>query len=98
MSSSQSSRSSHTVSFFAKIGRSFWLFGLAVGGITALLLTIFITTWEWIENPGGIFRTEAGTNWPFIFDTAVSWFVPTFLGIGLIAAAGHLLWSFARRR
>ncbi len=84
--------------FSRKIGQSFWRFGLVAGVVTATVLTIIVTVWEWIENPGGIFRDAAGTNWQFIFDTAISWFVPTFIGIGLVATAGHLLWSLARKR
>jgi hypothetical protein len=45
----------------------------------AVVLAAFFTAWDWIENPGGIFRDTRGTNWRFVFGTARSWFVPVFL-------------------
>ena len=63
---------------------TFWVFGLVAGVIFAAVLTAVVTSWEWIENPGGIFHGPDGTNWAFIIETAVSWFVPSLLyGAGL---------------
>ncbi len=69
-----------------------WWLGLAAGVIVSTAVTLVITTWEWLENPGGIFRDETGTRWSFVADTAVSWFVPTFLYVAVIASAIHLAW------
>ncbi|TAA43649.1 hypothetical protein [Corallincola spongiicola] len=44
----------------------------------AVLLTTVVTLWEWLENPGQIFRNEQGTHWQPLFDTAISWFLPAF--------------------
>jgi len=33
-----------------------WLFGLAAGVSGAVTLALFITAWEWLENPGSIFH------------------------------------------
>lgn len=76
---------------------TFWLFGIVWGAIVATLVTLVVTVWEWLENPGGIFRDEDGTHWGFVFDTAVSWFSPTFGAAAVVAAAAHLAWSGARR-
>lgn len=56
----------------------FFLTGLLFGTAVALSVTLVICVWEWIENPGGIFRGADGTNWGFVFDTAISWLLPTF--------------------
>ncbi len=53
--------------------------GLIVGTLLALSITIGFTTWDWIENPGGIFRGDQGTNWKIVFETALSWFLPCVL-------------------
>ena len=60
------------------INSKFLLVGLLFGAAVAISVTLVICVWEWIENPGGIFRGNAGTNWDFVFDTAVSWLIPTF--------------------
>lgn len=57
------------------------LFGAAV----AFTVTAVICVWEWIENPGEIFRGDNGTNWGFVFDTAISWLVPTFFYAVVVA-------------
>ena len=75
-----------------------WWFGLAAAAAVALVVTIVVTVWEWLENPGGIFRGEAGTNWGFVYDTAISWFVPTFLAVAVVASALHLAWWLLLKR
>jgi hypothetical protein len=72
-------------------------FGVVAGAVLSVVTTIVMTAWDWLENPGGIFRSEAGTNWQFVLDTATSWLLPTFGQAALIAAAGHLLVSGIRR-
>lgn len=89
-------KTKNTVS--ARSGLPFWQFGLLVGGIIALVITIIITTWELIENPGGIYRRPDGIYWQFVFDTAVSWFIPVFIGFTVVAALGRLLVTWVRRR
>ena len=46
--------------------------------LLATLAALVFTTWDWVQNPGGIFRSQGATNWEFVFDTAASWLVPTF--------------------
>ncbi len=80
----------------AQKGSRWWL-GIAVGAAVSAAVTLVIVIWEWLENPGGIFRDESGTRWEFILDTAVSWFVPTFLYVAVIASVLHLAWSGVKR-
>ena len=80
-----------------KINKHFWLFGLTIGAISASIVTIIITVWEWIENPSGIFHDQNGTNWSFVYDTAISWFVPTFIQVSIISAIMHILFSLVKR-
>lgn len=76
----------------------FWFFGLVVGAAVSFVVSLIMVTWEWLENPGGIFRNEDGTNWTFILDTAVSWFVPTFVYPAIIASVIRLAWLAVVRR
>ena len=69
---------------------------LLTGALISALVTLVITIWEWIENPGGIFHGTEGTNWNFVFDTAISWLVPTFIWATAVAFAFHVLVSMVR--
>jgi len=71
--------------------RKLWLFGPTMGILFASLSALIFTVWDWLENPGGIFRDSSGTNWNFVYDTAASWFLPTFLDVTVIASAGHIV-------
>jgi hypothetical protein len=77
---------------------AFWWLGLAAGAIVSSSVTVIVVVWEWLENPGGIFHSETGTNWEFVFDTAISWFIPTFVYATIIASVLHLAWSFIEKR
>ena len=74
-----------------KIVQSFWLFGLSVGLSVAILVTAVFTVWNWLENPGGIFRDASGTNWGFVYDTASSWFLPTLMPVAVASSMLHLV-------
>ena len=71
-------------------------FGALTGACVAALLSVVMTAWDWLENPGGIFRGTDGTRWGFVFETLLSWLVPAFLAAALIAALGHLAVSRIR--
>jgi len=75
-----------------------WWLGLAVGGTVSAIVTIVVGTWEWLENPGGIFRSESGTNWGVMYDTAISWLMPTFVYAAVIASVVHLVWLGVSRK
>ena len=73
------------------------LFGLKTGLVISAAVTIFVTLWEWIENPGGIFHDTDGTNWNFVLDTAVSWIWPTFLYGALAGLLVHSVYMLVRK-
>ena len=75
-----------------------WWLGLALGAIVSSSVTVIVVIWEWLENPGGIFHSELETNWKFVFDTAISWFAPTFAYVTIIASGLHLAWSAIEKR
>jgi hypothetical protein len=75
----------------------FWNFGLFSGLVVSILVTFVVVIWELLENPGGIFRDQNGINWHFVYDTAQSWFIPTFIYVVVIASAAHLIVTFFNR-
>jgi hypothetical protein len=76
---------------------SHWWIGPVSGALVSATVTVIVVIWEWIENPGGIFRSELGTNWKHVSDTAISWFVPTFANVAVIVAVSQLVWHFVRK-
>jgi hypothetical protein len=69
-----------------------WWLGPAIGAVVSIAVTVIMVIWEWIENPGGIFRDASGSNWGFLYDTAISWLVPTFGYVTAIAVSVHVVW------
>jgi hypothetical protein len=67
------------------------IFGLLSGAAIAFAVTLVVSVWEWLENPGGIYRGPDGTNWAFVYDTAISWLAPTFPYAATIASLVYLL-------
>lgn len=72
-------------------------FALLAGSLVSVSIALVVTLWEWLENPGGIFRGPEGTRWSFVLETAWSWLLPTLLYATLIALCCHLLVSWIRR-
>jgi hypothetical protein len=79
------------------IKKHFWLIGIFTGLFLSMTITLVIVSWELIENPGGIFRDQNGINWNFVYDTAESWFIPTFIYVVVIASVAHLSVTLIKR-
>ena len=71
-------------------------FAVLVSLVIALALAVFMAAWSWIENPSGIFHNESGTNWKFVWDTGISWFLPTVIGLLPPAFLAHIGWQWLR--
>ena len=50
-------------------------------------LAMVMTFADWRLNPGGIFHSEQGTDWAIVWDTLVSWFVPTIPAAVILSVA-----------
>lgn len=77
---------------FSTLNTQRWWLGPAIGAVVSTAVTIVMVIWEWLENPGGIFRDASGTNWGFMYDTAISWLLPTFGYATAIALLVQLVW------
>ena len=62
----------------------------------AVLFTVIPTAIDLYHNPGGIFRTEAGTEWSIVVETWLSWFWPAALLSVPMAVLVHV-WRSHRR-
>ncbi|MEM6514373.1 MAG: hypothetical protein AAF660_15285, partial [Pseudomonadota bacterium] len=71
-------------------------FALLASGFVAVALATLMSAWNWIDNPSGIFQNDSGTNWSFLFDTFISWFLPTLIGLMPPAFLGHIGWQWIR--
>lgn len=58
-----------------------------LGLVVALIVSTTVTAIEWWQNPGGIFHSEAGTDWTMVRETWSSWFLPTLLTVAGVAVA-----------
>lgn len=65
----------------------------AIAGVT---LATAMTVADWWKNPAGVFHGGTGTNWGFVWQTWISWFLPAGLMAGVAAAL--LLWLMTARR
>ncbi|GJM12650.1 MAG: hypothetical protein DHS20C12_10530 [Pseudohongiella sp.] len=69
------------------------LFGLVTSLLVALVVTTIFTTLDVIRNYGGVFSDASGTNWDRVYETALSWFFPTFFPVLAVIILGHLLFA-----
>lgn len=61
-------------------------------GIAGLLVSVLMTFLDWRQNPGGIFRGAAGTDWAIVVQTAWSWFWPMAVLFAALAAPVVIFW------
>ena len=54
------------------------------GVLIGIVLGAVMTFRDWQLNPGGVFRTESGTHWQVVVETAWSWFWPGTLLVLLL--------------
>ena len=70
--------------------------GLTIGTLIALAVAIPLTFLDWNQNPSGIFRGSAGTNWSVVFETLFSWLWPVVLATAPASIIIHA-WVSERR-
>lgn len=63
-----------------------WIVGAGLGVATGLLVASAMSFVDWRMNSGGIFHNEQGTNWLFVRETWVSWFIPVVLSASAVLA------------
>ena len=66
-----------------------WLVGAIAALLAGLIAAVPMTIADWRLNPSGIFRTEHGTNWTIVAETAFSWFWPVALVVLVVTVIVH---------
>ncbi len=74
------------------------MYGIAIALLVAVFVAGVMTFMDWRLNPAGIFRTDAGTDWTRVAETAASWFFPTAVIAGIITVPVSLWLSFLARK
>jgi allophanate hydrolase subunit 1 len=64
----------------------------------AILIAAGVTAWEWLENPSGIYHDATTTQWQIVYDTAISWFMPTSAYLFIFALLSQLIWRVTARQ
>ena len=72
-----------------------WLKGFGIGAVVGFVVAATATFMDWRVNPAGIFHNAGKTNWAFVWETAVSWFVP--VAAAVTVAALLVLYVVSRR-
>ena len=70
--------------------------GICSGVLVGFILASLPTAIHWYNNPGGVFRSDSGTNWGIVFETWLSWFWPVSLLAIPVALLVHA-WVSNRR-
>jgi len=79
------------------INKNIWYCSILAGFCVSIIFTSIILTWECLENPSGLFYSQSKIHWGFIYDTGISWFIPTFSYTAIIAAFLQLVYSAIKR-
>lgn len=74
----------------------YWVAGIGAGFLTGVTVAAIATFQDWRMNPGGIYHDAQRTAWPFVLDTASSWFAPVAAMATLFAWL--VLFVLSRRR
>lgn len=65
---------------------------VTTGALLSVCLTLVACIWEWVEAPFGVYQTTSGIAWAFVYDTAVSWLVPSFFALSVMVFLLHAGW------
>jgi H+/Cl- antiporter ClcA len=73
------------------------ILGAFIGIIIGMVVSSVMTFQDWCLNPGGIFHSERqGTQWSFVWDTWISWFLPVTLTWVVIATIALYIYNYFR--
>ena len=73
-----------------------WVYAILLGATVGLLVASVMSFLDWRLNPNGIFHSDLGTNWQFVRETWISWFIPLFLAGGAVSVP--VLFLLSRRK
>lgn len=77
------------------MSKKYWVYAMMLGATAGFIAASVMAFLGWRVNPGGIYYSDLGTNWRFVWDTWISWFVPVFL-VGSAISVPTLFWLSKR--
>ncbi len=75
--------------------KKYWVYALLLGVTVGFIVASVMSFLDWRLNPSGIFHSDLGTNWRFVWDTWISWFMPVFV-VGSAVSIPALSWLSKR--
>ena len=76
--------------------RKYSVYAILFGATVGLIVASVISFLDWRLNPSGIFHSDLGTNWRFVWVTWISWFIPVFVA-GSVLSVPVLIWLSRRK-
>ncbi len=73
-----------------------WVYAILLGATVGLVVASVMSFLAWRLNPSDIFHSDLGTNWQFVWDTWISWFIPVFAA-GSAVSVPALIWLSKRK-
>ncbi len=77
------------------MSQKYWVYAILLGATVGFIVASVMSFLDWRLNPSGIFHSDLGTNWRFVWDTWISWFIPVFV-VGSAVFVPAVLWLSKR--
>ncbi len=77
------------------MSQKYWVYAVLLGTTVGFIVASVISFLDWQLNPSGIFHSDLGANWQFVWDTWISWFIPILL-VGSAVSVPVLFWLSKR--
>ena len=61
------------------MSKQYWVYAILLGVTVGFIVASVMSFLGWRLNPSGIYHSDLGTNWRFVWDTWISWFMPVFV-------------------
>ena len=71
----------------------YWVYAILLGVTVGLVVASVVSFLDWRLNPSGIFHSALGTNWQFVRDTWISWFLPVWAACSAVSVPAFFWWS-----
>ena len=77
------------------MSKKHWAYAILLGVTVGFMVASVMSYLGWRLNPSGIYHSDLGTNWRFVWDTWISWFLPVSV-VASVVSVPALLWLSKR--
>lgn len=71
----------------------YWAYAILLGVTAGFIVASVMSFLDWSLNPSGIYHSDIGTNWQFVWDTWISWFMPACAAGSAVSVPALTWWS-----